>query len=490
MARSHPLLQPYKPTPDDPFDSVKAAHLLNRAGFGGTLAEIDRIQKLGPQGALEWLFDFPDACADEQSQTDVPDLSAIDDYPKSFTELRKSLVGKTEEERKIARQKLQAANREAVNATGNWWIKRMTFGPYPLQEKLTLFWHGHFTTSAKDERSASLIWNQNELLRRMAAGNFRTYVKSISRDPAMLDYLNNSQNRKAHPNENYARELMELFTLGIGNYTEDDIKNAARAFTGWAHDGDDFVYRKFDHDNDTKTFMGQKGNFDGDDIIEIILSREACANYITGRLYKFFVCDDVSPELNVAMGDILRDSKYELRPFLRTLFASKAFYQPSVIGCQIKSPVQLVVGTIRNLNLDMPANRAIGGALNQMGQVPLHPPNVKGWPGGHAWINTSTLFVRYNTAVWLAGGSGQFATMNLRGKFKGMANGVDTGFRPSTGDTPEQVVDAWVNRLIGRPIAPDARAVLIDALDGRPDREDNVRKMVQLIVSMPDYQLC
>ncbi len=490
MARSHPLLQPYKPTADDPFDVIKATHLLNRAGFGGTPQEIDRVQKMGPAAALEMLFDFPEACADEQSRTDVPDLSSIDDYPKDFRELQKLMVGKTEEERKALRQKLMAANREAVNATASWWIKRMAFGPYPLQEKLTLFWHGHFTTSAKDERQASLIWNQNELHRRMAAGNFRSYVKAISRDPAMLDYLNNSQNRKAHPNENYARELMELFTLGIGNYTEPDIKNAARAFTGWAHDGDDFIFRKFDHDNDKKTFMGQYGNFDGDDIIEIILSREACGNYIAGRFYKFFVNDELPPDLQAAMGDILRDSNYEMRPLLRTIFASKAFYQPSVIGSQIKSPIQLVVGTVRLLNLDMPRERAISGALNQMGQVPLYPPNVKGWPGGHAWINTSTLFVRYNTCVWLAGGSGQFAMMNPKGKFRGMANGPDTGFKPSTGDTAEAVVDQWVLRLIGRPIAPDAREVLINSLGGHPEREDNVRKMVQLIVSMPDYQLC
>ena len=142
------------------------------------------------------------------------------------------------------RQQLMHANREAIMATVKWWMNRMAYGPHPLQEKLTLFWHGHFTTSAKDEKVATLMWNQNELLRQMAASNFREYVRAISRDPAMLDYLNNTQNRKDHPNENYARELMELFTLGIGNYTEDDIKNSARSFTGWAHDGDDFVFRK------------------------------------------------------------------------------------------------------------------------------------------------------------------------------------------------------------------------------------------------------
>ncbi len=491
MARSHPLLQPYKPTPEDPFDSTKAAHLLNRAGFGGTPAEVEKVVKMGPDAALDMLFDFPDAGVDEQSRTDIPDLSAIDEYPSDFNALRKLMVGKTEEEKKALRQKLQAANREAVAATSNWWLKRMAFGPHPLQEKLTLFWHGHFTTSAKDERSAMAMWNQNELLRRQAAGNFRQFVRSISRDPAMLDYLNNSQNRKAHPNENYARELMELFTLGIGNYTEDDIKQSARAFTGWAHDGDDFVFRKFDHDTGNKTFMGRTGNFDGDDIIEIILSKEACGNFIAGELYTYFVNDQLPSELQWAMGDILRDNKYEMRPLLRTIFASKAFYQPAVIGSQIKSPIQLVVGTVRALNLDMPGIRAINGALAQMGQVPLYPPNVKGWPGGHSWISTSTIFVRYNTSIWLAGGSGQFAPFNAKGKAGNNAKPTrGTDFRPGVGGTPEALVDAWISRLIGRPIADESRAILIDSLNGHADREDSVRKMVQLLVSMPDFQLC
>lgn len=484
MARSHPLLQPYKPTKEDPFDFTKAYHLMNRAGFGGTPAEIDKVCSMGPAGALEWLFDFPDACADEQSKTDVPNLSAIEEYPADFNAVRKLLVGKTEEEKKEIRQKLQQANRQAVQATGNWWLKRMAYGPYPLQEKLTLFWHGHFTTSAKDEKSALAIWNQNELHRRMAAGNFGDYVRAISRDPAMLDYLNNSQNRKAHPNENYARELMELFTLGIGNYTEDDIKEAARAFTGWAHDGDDYVFRRYDHDNGEKTFMGITGPFNGDDVIEVILRRPVCANYIAGRLYKFFVSEELPDDLNLALGDLLRENNYEMRPLLRTLFASKAFYQPSVIGSQIKSPVQLVIGTIRQMGLEMPRERAINGALNQMGQVPLFPPNVKGWPGGRLWINTSTLFVRYNTAVTLVGG-GQFAGAGNRRR---QAAGPGGNFR-STGGTPEQVVDQWLNRLIGRPIEAEKRQVLIDSMDGRAN-EESVKMMVQLLVSMPDYQLC
>src|SRR6185437_7024480 len=344
-------LRPYKPTESDPFDAVKAAHLLNRAGFGGTQDDIEKVMKLGPVAAVDMLLDFPDAPAEEISKTNVPDLSSIDGYPANFRQIAQKMRNQSPEEKRKYRQMLMAANREAILATANWWLKNMARGPYPMQEKLTLFWHGHFTSSAKDERAAILMWNQNELLRRYAAGNFRDYVHAISRDPAMLDYLNNEQNRKAHPNENYARELMELFTLGIGNYTEFDIREGARAFTGWAHDGEDYIFRKFDHDDGQKTFFGRRGNFNGDDIIEIILANPACAKYISGKIFKFFVYDDVEPPVVDAMAAILHENNWEMRPLLRTIFTSEAFYSDKAIGSQIKSPIQLVVGTVRLLGL-------------------------------------------------------------------------------------------------------------------------------------------
>lgn len=497
MAASHPLLQPYVPSDGDPFDQIKAAHLLNRAGFGGTAAEIEKVIKLGPQDAVDWLLDFPDAGAEEQSFTDVPDLSAIAEYPATFRELQKQLAGKTEDEKKEIRQKVQNANREAMMATVNWWMRRMTFGPHVLQEKLTLFWHGHFVTSAKDERSASLMWKQNELLRANVVGSFREFVRAISRDPAMLDYLNNTQNRKAHPNENYARELMELFTLGIGNYSEDDVKQAARAFTGWAHDGDDFVYRKFDHDDGVKTFLGRSGTFDGDDVIDIILSQAVCARFIASKLFRFFAYDEVDDALAEGLGSVLRQKRYDLRPLVRTILTSKAFYSPAAIGSQIKSPLQLVLGTVRMLELPMPAPRALMGALTQMGQVPFSPPNVRGWIGGRMWINTSTLFVRYNTAIFLAGaGASQFPRLGGKrfatpGKKSGNVDVAAVDFRPvaTTGEA-DQLVDEWVKRLIQRPIDEDKRRVLLEALGNRPDRQENLRKMIQLILSMPEYQLC
>jgi len=500
MTEIHPLLQPYEPSEDDPFDSVKAAHLLNRGGFGGTPEEVEKVRKLGPQLAVDWLLDFPDAPAEEMSEKDVPDLSAIAGYPKDFRSIQQAMAGKTDDEKKAIRQMQMMANRDAINATVDWWMRRMTYGSTPLHEKLTLFWHGHFVTSAKDERAAELMWKQNELLRANAAGNFRTFVRAISRDPAMLDYLNNSQNRKAHPNENYARELMELFTLGIGNYTETDVKQGARAFTGWAHDGNDYVFRRFDHDEGIKTFLGYSGNFNGDDIIDIILATPVCARFIGSKLFRFFAYEEVDDKLAEGLGSQLRNNNYELRPLIRTILTSKAFYSDDAMGSQIKSPIQLTLGTVRLLDLQMPQYRALVGPLTQMGQVPFAPPNVRGWPGGRMWINTSTLFVRYNMAVNLAGGGSiLFPKMGGR-RFDTPAKGNQdvqsppANFQPAavvqTADSAEDLVDQWVQRLIQRPISPDKRQVLIDALNDQPQRPEYVRKMVQLIVSMPEYQVC
>jgi hypothetical protein len=487
-------LQPYQPTTDQPFDAPRAAHLLNRAGFGGKPEEISQVLELGPQRAVDWLLDFPDAGVDEESQHDVPDLSSIEGYPKTFAERRKLFMNKSPEERQMLLQKLMMQNREALAMTIGWWVKRMAYGPYPLQEKLTLFWHGHFTTSAKDERSAWLMWQQNEVLRANAAGNFGRFVKAISRDPAMLDYLNNSQNRKAHPNENYARELMELFTLGIGHYTEKDIKEAARALTGWAHDGDDFIFRAFDHDTGQKSFLGKRGNFDGDDVIDIVLQQPACAPYIARRMLTFFVTEEPDDAVCQSLGAVLRDAKYELRPVIRTMFTSKLFYSSEVVASQIKSPVQLLAGTIRLLDLDVPDARLMYGAMDQMGQVPMMPPNVKGWPGGRAWINTSTLFVRYNTAVQLAGGGGGLSGDGSGRKYVGRMRGRagSPQFKPKDlGDSRTEIVDAWLQLLIQRPVPEDRRQVLVESVPrNQPDSEDSVKHLVQLIVSMPEYQLC
>lgn len=470
MAKLHPLLEPYVASPGDPFDRNKAAHLLRRAGFGGTPAEVDQAVKDGPARTVERLLDFPDVGADAQGN-DVPDFGEIKDAPRTFAARQEYFKGRTPEERMQLNNELMRANREAMLNLTNWWLNRMAVGPRPLQEKLTLFWHGHFTTSAKDERSAWLMWSQHETIRANAAGNFGKFVKQISRDPAMLDYLNNSQNRKGRPNENYARELMELFTLGRDNgYTEADIKEAARAFTGWAHDGESFLFRPALHDADPKTFFGARGNYDGDDVVDLILARPECGNYIGGRIFDFFAYENPDPAFRASLGNVLREWKYEMRPLLYTIFTSKAFYSPEAIGTQIKAPIYLVTSLARSLGFDLNPQRRNGlvNGLNQMGQQPFDPPNVKGWPGGRMWINTSTLFVRCNLAV-------QYVNRPA----------VDLDL----GGSGEQWVDRWLDRLIGFPIESEKRDAIAQVAGAKPTRE-SARKALELIVSLPEFQLC
>jgi hypothetical protein len=498
MAGNHPLLEKYQPSDADPFDAVKAAHLLSRAGFGGTMQEIEHIRSIGPEAAIDELMDFPDIPAEEQSESDLPDLSAIEGLPKSFRDIARQLAeAKDLPAKQKIRQQINQANMEVLMTTMNWWMTRMVSGPHPMQEKLTFFWHGHFTTSAKDEKMSALMWRQNELLRTNAAGNFATLVHAISRDPAMLDYLNNTQNRKEHPNENYARELMELFTLGIGHYTETDVKQGARAFTGWTHDGDDFVFHTSEHDYGYKNYLGNSGDFNGDDVVNIILQQPNCAPFIATELYKYFVSEEVDPAMSQALGQLLRKNNYELRPLLRTMLTSKAFYQPDVIGSQIKSPVQLVVGSIRMLGVQMPPQRTLVASLTQMGQVPFLPPNVRGWVGGRTWINTGTVFVRYNAGVWLTGGdSPGFLQGRLTGKdVKIQSDNPRRGavtFSPgqTDGTSAEEIVDQWLARLVQRPVDDSQKQILVDALGAEADGPRAVRRLVQLIMSMPDYQLC
>jgi uncharacterized protein (DUF1800 family) len=275
---------------------------------------------------------------------------------------------------------------------------------------------------------------------------------------------------------------MELFTLGIGNYTESDVKEAARAFTGWASEGDEFVFRRNQHDDGVKHFFGPIGNLDGDDVIEQIVRHKACAPYVAGKLFRYFAYEDAEPGVVEGLGEILRDARYDLRPVLRTLLRSRAFYGAKAVGSQVKSPIQLVIGTVRLLGIELPPLQPLQRALNQMGQVPFNPPNVKGWPGGNAWINSATLFARYNTCVFLAGG-------NPFGGPPGMRPRAPT-FRPEAGGTADEVVDYWLARLVQRPIDPEKRKVLIESVAGKTNIEESVRRTVQLVVSMPEYQLC
>ena len=269
--------------------------------------------------------------------------------------------------------------------------------PRPLEEKMTLFWHGHFATEELKNDDYRLMLQQNMTLRQLATSDMSSLLIAMSKDPAMLLYLDNRLNVKGHANENYAREILELFSLGIGNYTENDIKEAARAFTGWRNQGLTFIDDRAQHDEGMKTVFGQTGNWDGEDVVDLILQQEAAGEFIAGKIYRFFVREEISEQMLDELAARLRDDNYALKPFLRALFLSQDFYSEPSLGTQIKSPVQFLVSTYRKLGLEkIPGTPYFPAATNLLGQALGNPPNVKGWDGGRAWLNPSTILLRNN----------------------------------------------------------------------------------------------
>jgi uncharacterized protein (DUF1800 family) len=299
------------------------------------------------------------------------------------------------------REAAQARRKQAVGdivALQLWWLNRMLTTPAPLQEKMTFILHGHFTTAAIEKGVwPSLVLAQNQLFRQYALGNLRDLTLAVSKDPAMLLYLDNAENNKSHPNENYARELMELFTLGIGNYSEEDIRQSARAFTGWTIDRQTgaFTFNPRTHDDGTKSFLSRTGNFDGSDIVDIIYQQRAAETFWATTLLTAFVYDDPEPELVNAFANVIARNKFELAPTMSMLLRSNVFYSQRAYRALVKSPVEFVVGAHKQLAIDKIVD-GTPAALRGMGQVLFYPPNVAGWPGGANWLTSQMLIAREN----------------------------------------------------------------------------------------------
>lgn len=293
---------------------------------------------------------------------------------------------------KEQRKQLREQSREDIKNLNLRWLDEMINSESQLREKVSLFWHGHFACRVINS------YFQQELLhtiRTNALGNFGDLLKAVSRSPSMLQFLNNQQNKKAHPNENFAREVMELFTMGRGNYTENDIKEAARAFTGWGFNlQGEFVFRKMLHDTGDKTFLGKTGNFDGDDILDILLEQQQTANYITKKIYRYFVNENIDDEKVALLAKRFYNNKYDIKSLLEDIFMSDWFYNEKNIGTKIKSPIELLAGIRRFLPLELDNDSAQLLFQRVLGQVLFYPPNVAGWPGGKSWIDSSSLMVR------------------------------------------------------------------------------------------------
>jgi len=385
------------PITSNRWDFDAAAHLLVRAGFGGDPSEIQKIWTLGSEKAVESLINAPVA------NYPPPNWATPDDEDQLRARMKEAA---TPEEKQMAGKLQREKFGSEMKDLTRWWVTRMADAPAPFIEKMTLFWHGHFATSGQKVRPAYKMWLQNETFRQNALGNFRTLVKAISRDPAMMIWLDIVQSKKENPNENFGREVMELFTLGEGHYSESDVKEAARAFTGYRINQPEQSFRFADRqfDSGLKTFMGKTGPWDGDQILDIIVSQPQCSRFIATKIWKFFVYDDPEPKLVDALASEFRNAHDELRPFMKTLFLSEEFYNAQARNSQIKSPVQFLVQALRTLPIPLPDSNVIEFALRQMGQVPFFPPNVKGWDGGKSWINTATLTFRYKLAHQLVEG--------------------------------------------------------------------------------------
>ena len=291
---------------------------------------------------------------------------------------------------KVLKMMLKSKKKTAEVSTA--WVKQMAESESQLREKMTFFWHDHFATKVP---FAYLMQEQNNTLRNHALGSFKDMIHAMAKDPAMLIFLNNQQNKRRKPNENFAREVMELFTLGEGNYTEQDIKEAARAFTGWqVNRKGEFEVSIKHHDHGSKTVLGKTGNFSGEDVLDILLSNRLCAEYICRKLYRFLVHHEDKEPFIQQMTDVFFNSGYEIGELLRFVLRSDEFYKAEHIGTRIASPVELIVRHIRLLDLNFLNDRAILIALKTLGQVPLFPPNVSGWVEQRSWIDSNTLLFR------------------------------------------------------------------------------------------------
>lgn len=488
-----------KPLNAAKWNFTTAAHLLNRAGFGGPPAEIQKLAEMGQEQAVVSLVEYekiPDPISDPAWAKPDPERQA------RFVALRNA----TEEKRKMLQREEQQRQREQMIELRGWWLGRMTKGPRPLQEKMTLFWHGHFATSAEKVREAYFMWRQNELFRRLAAGNWLELLIEAGKDPAMLVWLDQAQSRKDHPNENFAREVMELFALGEGHYTEKDITEAARALTGWGLDrqAEKYVYRPGTHDEGTKTFLGKTGNLDGEDVLAQIVAQPQAALYITAKLWNFFAGETPSPELNHALSDIFRKSDNTFKPVLQAMFLSEEFYEASLIRNQVKSPVQWLVNSARVLECELPPPLACAAVLRTLGQDLFAPPNVKGWDGGLAWITTNNLLSRYNEAAALVQGdmslvAGMADTRNpqqarqIQNRLRNYRAGGVNVEKILTG--PERLdknalVAALEKRLLQDKLKPRQEQSLREFLDSRKQlNEADVRTAIRLVMSTPEYQL-
>jgi uncharacterized protein (DUF1800 family) len=471
---------------------------MNRAGFGGSPADIENLRQMGLAKAVSWFVDYEK----------IPDNTPSPDWAQPDPELiaRRQAINQAADP-ETRRMLQQQQNQDATSQMADlryWWIRRMALGPRPFQEKMTLFWHGHFATSFEKVRMPYFLWLQNETLRQNATGNFNQLLIAASEDPAMLNYLDGERSNKNKPNENFAREVMELFTLGEGHYTEQDIQQAAKAYTGWglAKDRLHYEYHPNNHDPGPKTIFGQTGNFTGEDVLNMICAKPECAQFIAKKLWRFFAQDQPPQPIINALATEFSNHDMDLKHLMSVIFRSKEFYAPDVIRSQIKSPVQWLVASTHQLQAPLPTQPMSLVMLRQLGQELFNPPNVKGWDGGVAWITTNNLLDRYNFAAALVEGD-RVPLPGLTGQMRGLMNNlhedglmeiapadVNSLFSPSDLADTSNFLDALQARFLNAELGPQRLSSLTDFLQSKsPLEETDIRKAIRLIMCTPEYQL-
>jgi hypothetical protein len=478
--------QPWEPGGNEKFSLKWAGHLYRRAGFGAGHRDLSAAVERGLEATLTRLLNGEEGADTRQLLLlSVGDKMVGDDKPD---ELR------------------------------GWWVYSMIHTAQPLREKMTLFWHNHFATSLAKVGRPTLMYAQNKLLRRHALGKFRPFLLDISRDPAMIVWLDNNANVKGKPNENYAREIMELFSLGVGNYSEQDIKEAARAFTGWTtnESGDAYDFSAAQHDDGPKTVLGKTGNWNGDDVVRILLDQPQAARFLVRKLYRYFVAETHDPPaaLLEPLAESFRKSDYDITALMKMMLGSRHFFSEYAYRQRLKSPVEFVLGAARAVahtteeqdTVRLPPG-PLANRMAAMGQELFAPPNVKGWPHGRSWLNTATVLARNNFAGHVA--SGKVA--------EEVYDYASNGVQPTAGGTvtdgpepdpvydaadlvkqakatePAKAVDFLIDLFLQGDVPPPARAKLVAFVaEGKPkDRalERRVREAAHTIMCMPEYQL-
>jgi uncharacterized protein (DUF1800 family) len=478
-------------------------HLYHRAGFGIKVSELNSSEGKSVKEVVNNLF---------RSSQKITDLQ-IDygDHAGTYKMRKEARENLTKEEK----QKIQKEFRQDIIKLNVKWINKLATDEAQLREKMTLFWHGHFACKSP---IPMFNQNQNNTIRKYALGKFGDLLMAVSKDPAMLQFLNNQQNRKKSPNENFARELMELFTLGRGNYTEEDIKNSARAFTGWGFNEDgEYVFRENQHDTGEKVFFGKNGNFTGEDIIKMILENKKTAEFVTTKIYKFFVNEnDIDKEIVKELADDFYKSDYDIEKLMRNIFTSDWFYDEKNIGAKIKSPVELLSGMIRVFNVKFESELPIAGMEKTMGQMLLNPPNVAGWPGGKSWIDTSSLMFRMKLPEVL------FKSSELEFSYKDMPDekNEDTGeqdkmttkkgkknkqekyfkqvrtsinlseyFQQFGKYDKEELVNNLADFVLQKDINSNTKRLALTYSD-ISSKENLIESLIMRLMSLPEYQLC